>query len=184
MGRPRQLLMTRLFHRPDSAATLDDTATQCTLGHARKQSFDTASVTSHSERSLPQHLFESERSCCNETYCSESVGSISRRVGFGTVEIRHYEEVVGDHPFCASGCPLSLGWDYVQQEPELLAEYEATKEHTRHQDQLRLSDEQRRERLVANNVSDSEIRRCLRRLHRERECSVRCHTKAKAQFFM
>ena len=179
--------MTRLLRRTGSTASLDDTATQCAMGHARKHSHsDSASVSSdmtQSDRSLPplHQLYESERSCCYDSVAS--VDSTSRRVDFGKVEVRQYEQVIGDHPHCSSGCPLSLGWDYVEEKPESLGEYEQHRQHVRKHDELRLSDEERYERLLANEVSDAEIRRCLRRLHRERECSVRCQMKAKAQFF-
>lgn len=172
--------MTRFLRRSGSTASLDDKATQCASEHSRKLSFDSASISSdltHSERSSqPQHLFESER-------CENFGSSVPRRVGFGDVEVRQYEQVIGDHPHCSSGCPLALGWGYREEEPESLKEYEMHRDHVRKHDELRLTDEERHERLVANEVSDSEIRRCLRRLHRERECSKRCHMKAKAQFF-
>ena len=183
MGRPpREVFMTRFLRRSSSTASLDDKATECVSEHARKLSFDTASVSSDFTRSertiLPQHLLDSERSF-NESFCN----SASRRVGFGNVEVRQYEQVIGDHPHCSSGCPLSLGWDYQDGEPETLTDYETNKDHVRTLDELRLSDEERRERLLANAVTDIEIRQGLRRLHRERECSKRCHMKAKAQFF-
>ena len=190
MGRPRQLFMTRFLRQSRSTGALvDDSATQCTNQLVRKLSLDAMSVTSdttqsdltaQSERSLlPQH-FESERSCCND-----SVTSLSRRavVGFGNVQVRQYEQVIGDHPHCSSGCPLTLGWAYVQDEPESIADFESHK-NVRTHDELRLSDEERHDRLVAHEVSDLEIRRMLRRLHRERECSIKCQMKAKAQFFI
>lgn len=197
MGRPRHPLMTRFLRR----GTADDNATQCALQqqHVRKLSLDASSVASDddddattastvllSERSLlPQHLLASERSYASDINSSASNDfSTLRRVGFGNVQVRLYEEVIGDHPHCSSGCPLSLGWNYVQQEPESITDYEDHKEHTRKQDELRLSDQERHDRLMAMQVSDMEIRRSLRRLHRERECSVKCQMKAKAQFFL
>ena len=184
--------MTRFLRRNGSTGSIiDDRATQCAYQHVRKASLDAISVTSdttqsdvtQSERSsMPPHFseyFESERSDGND-----SDTSFTRRVGFANVEIRQYEEIVGDHPLCTSGCPLSLGWNYVQEEPEPISDYEENKEHVRSHEELRLSDEERHDRLVANDVSDVEIHRSLRRLYRQRECSVKCQTKAKAQFFM
>uniref|UniRef100_A0A6S8PQS7 Uncharacterized protein n=1 Tax=Amphora coffeiformis TaxID=265554 RepID=A0A6S8PQS7_9STRA len=182
MGRPRELFMTRILRRSSSNASFDDKATQCVSEHVRKLSEDSASVCTdltQSERTMPQHLFESERSFNEECFPHNT----PRRVGFGNVEVRQYEQVIGDHPHCHSGCPLALGWDYREEEPEPLCDYENNKDQVRKFDELRLSDEERRGRLLANEVPDAEIRRCLRRLHRERECSKRCHLKAKAQFF-
>jgi hypothetical protein len=37
----------------------------------------------------------------------------SRRVRFGTVQIRNYFITLSDHPCCQGGPPIGLGWDYV-----------------------------------------------------------------------
>lgn len=180
MGRAREL-MTKILRRTGSTVSLEDKATQCALEHARKPSMQSIASEltepSNDDSNLPQFMFDSERSACS------LVSTDSRRVGFGEVQVREYEQVVGDHPFCNSGCPLALGWEYADEEFESVSEHEHRKEHARNQDELRLSDRQRYERLVANDVSEVEIRRSLRRLHRERESSIRCHIKSKAQFF-
>lgn len=189
MGRARQL-MTRILRRTGSTASVEDFATQCALGHVRKISLDTKSIASAltqeqstESSSNPQYVSESEMSTCSMMSVNDTS---SRRVGFGQVQIREYEQVVGDHPFCNSGAPLTLGWNYSDEEVESVSEHEHRKEShhaRRNHDELRLSDGQRYQRLVANQVPETEIRRCLRRLHRERECSVRCALKDKAQFF-
>lgn len=182
MGRAREF-MSKLLRRNGSSMALEDKATQCTSEHVRKLSFDATSISSEftdpATDGLQQFMFDSYRSTG-----SLMSNNSTRRVDFGEVQVRFYEQVVGDHPLCSSGCPLSLGWNYSEQEMESVSEHEDRKEHVRKSDELRMTDDQRYERLVANEVTDLEIRRCLRRLHRERECSLRCQSKAKAQFFM
>lgn len=36
----------------------------------------------------------------------------NKHVRFSTVEIREYDMIVGDHPCCSAGLPLSLDWKY------------------------------------------------------------------------
>ena len=47
------------------------------------------------------------------------------KVQFGSVQVRHYERVVGDHPDTRIGVPLSLGWGYNEKEPVPIQRYEA-----------------------------------------------------------
>ena len=35
-----------------------------------------------------------------------------KHVTFSSIEFRLYQVVLGDHPCCHSGCPLTLGWQY------------------------------------------------------------------------
>lgn len=54
-------------------------------------------------------------------------GSQSRpkSVGFDTVKIRFYSQTMGDHPAVSYGPPISLDWDYEQQEDISLEDYES-----------------------------------------------------------
>lgn len=38
-----------------------------------------------------------------------------RKVQFDSLQIRTYPQILGDHPCCSSGLPLSLGWEYTSQ---------------------------------------------------------------------
>lgn len=37
-------------------------------------------------------------------------------VRFGDCSIRSYNQILGDHPSCADGCPVALGWNVVGEE--------------------------------------------------------------------
>jgi hypothetical protein len=45
-------------------------------------------------------------------------------VRFGSIEIREYERIVGDHPDVKFGPPMGIGWQYYQNEQIPIDEYE------------------------------------------------------------
>ncbi len=61
----------------------------------------------------------------NESSDSLSSQSSQKSVSFGRVEIREFNRIVGDHPDTRVGPPLSLGWEFDQQSPMPLDEYES-----------------------------------------------------------
>ena len=65
---------------------------------------------------------------------------IKRNISFSTLEIRHYEMILGDNPGGSSGPPLSLGWNYDEDQTKVLdmEDYEQTREARRKVDQLHL----------------------------------------------
>ena len=109
-----------------------------------------------------------------------------RVVGFGNVQVRHYNIVIGDHPLCTEGLPLSLGWNYTSDDDLTLDEYEAQRLpcRKRNRRQLLLSC-QEREKLLnyfdedGNNYAADdedeeswkrEVRHARRKLFRTRNC--------------
>lgn len=46
------------------------------------------------------------------------------KVHFGHVLVRDYAMILGDHPCCSIGPPLTLSWDYLEYEPLDVNEYE------------------------------------------------------------
>ena len=48
-----------------------------------------------------------------------------KEVRFGTVLVRDYEIILGDHPCCSFGPPLTIDWDYQEGEPLDVDSYEA-----------------------------------------------------------
>lgn len=48
------------------------------------------------------------------------------RVSFGSIQVREYNRIVGDHPDVKVGPPISIGWDFVEHSAVSLDDYEAT----------------------------------------------------------
>ncbi|KAL7464571.1 hypothetical protein ACHAXS_004909 [Conticribra weissflogii] len=72
-----------------------------------------------------------------------------RHVTFTTIQVRQYSRILGDHPCCPSGPPLSLGWDMERQDTFSLEIYEKEREPERktNKEGMRLNCELRREIL-------------------------------------
>lgn len=49
------------------------------------------------------------------------------KVRFSEIQIREYDRIIGDHPECAVGPPLAIGWDYESKEITSVDSYEATR---------------------------------------------------------
>ena len=65
-------------------------------------------------------------------HCSSSqTAEKEKHVSFGTVDIRSYEVVVDYHPFCSSGCGISLGWKYQTKSSQTLDNFEASRSRCR-----------------------------------------------------
>eukprot|EP01083_Nonionella_stella_P016992 47454_1 len=54
-----------------------------------------------------------------------------RKIRFGTVSVRNYGRILGDHPCCSYGPPLSIDWEYHQHEPLDVNVYESENISTR-----------------------------------------------------
>lgn len=63
----------------------------------------------------------------------------SKSVSFSGVQIREYSRIIGDHPSCQSGIPVTLGWDFVEAEVEDLDKYETRRLRRRKTKHLFLS---------------------------------------------
>jgi len=139
----------------------------------------------HAYRSL-----EIERDSNNDIFCSSSCCSDSallkrrKSVGFSIVQVREYAVTIGDHPCCTMGFPLSLDWEYNVEPACSIDIFEAKRSPRRNRNELLTSCEDRRRILSQEGgVSDVELRRAERKLHRERSCSAKLCEKMSESFF-
>jgi hypothetical protein len=75
-----------------------------------------------------------------------------KHVSWSSIQTREYALVVGDHPLCQDGLPVSLDWQYRDSSPNSLVTKEAPKVSERKQSYVfprRLSYEERRHRLCS-----------------------------------
>uniref|UniRef100_A0A6U3SFZ4 Uncharacterized protein n=1 Tax=Ditylum brightwellii TaxID=49249 RepID=A0A6U3SFZ4_9STRA len=61
-----------------------------------------------------------------------------RSVSFGTISMRKFERVLGDHPCVSSGAPIALGWRFNQYDGIPLDEYEIARGFTREKEHFRI----------------------------------------------
>ena len=120
---------------------------------------------------------------------------VATRVQFANVEIRSYAITIGDHPCCTIGCPITLDWEFTQQDTVSLVDYETQKyghdsaaaNHTTKMNDLRISPEERVELLLhqpsSQMLSELEIRRASRKFHRNKSCSLRQCERIHETFF-
>eukprot|EP00978_Attheya_sp_CCMP212_P015913 scaffold41196_cov63-Attheya_sp.AAC.4 len=95
--------------------------------------------------------------------------SSERCVSFTNLHIREYRQIIGDHPCCGAGPPLSLGWDFKSKDKLAINDYESTRCPRRSRRNLRLDSETRRELFV----DKCEVRKAERKVYRNRQCRQR-----------
>jgi hypothetical protein len=105
-----------------------------------------------------------------------------KSVSFSSLEIREYEVVIGDHPCCSRGVPVSLGWEYSEAGPLNLDEYEEGRSPRRSRFDLRTSSEERSD-ILSDVASQGDLRRAQRKMHRVRSCSAKLAERVNAKFF-
>ena len=120
-------------------------------------------------------------SSCSESVSSStsaSSSSIKKRVSFAALHIRNHSVILGDHPCCTMGLPVTLDWTVESEISVDLEAYEATRERRRSRPEMVLSVDDRHA-LLSDNIPQGDLRRVQRKLHKERRCSGR----AKTMFF-
>mmetsp|Transcript_82859 Transcript_82859/g.124394 ORF Transcript_82859/g.124394 Transcript_82859/m.124394 type:complete len:198 (+) Transcript_82859:119-712(+) len=77
-------------------------------------------------------------------------GERKKRVSWKSIQTREFALVVGDHPLCHDGLPVSLGWRFYDSCPgDLVKANRVSERKSSYAFPRRLSYEDRRERLVA-----------------------------------
>jgi hypothetical protein len=105
-----------------------------------------------------------------------------KSVSFSSLEIREYEVVIGDHPCCTRGVPLSLGWEYSDAGRLNVDDYEEARSPRRSRVDLRTSSEERCE-ILSDVATQHDLRRAQRKMHRVRSCSAKLCERVNAKFF-
>lgn len=90
-----------------------------------------------------------------------------KSVGFDRIYMRFYSIEIGDSLNCSIGCPITLGWDYSEEQVGI-DDYEASRNRRRNREDLRLPSEERRQLLSDSNFSEWDILRAERNLILER----------------
>ena len=80
-----------------------------------------------------------------------------RVVTFSSVMLRTYDIILGDHPNCKFGAPISIGWDYHECNPLSLDTYETGRGERRKMKQLYLNSKYRTRLLKRAGFSAKEI---------------------------
>lgn len=126
---------------------------------------------------------------CTTTDSKSTKSSKQERktVSFQSLEIRTFHRVLGDHPCCNTGLPITFGWNPVEESKIHLEEYETSRSPRRSRHALRMNDEVRRNMLTqdeneSNDESDEnssssneellskmDLKRAERRLYRNRQ---------------
>ena len=84
-----------------------------------------------------------------------------RSVSFGSLQVRHYDIEIGNHPSCRNGTPIQLSWNYTQAPMQCLEKYEASRKEEqprRRFKELLLRSDQREVILKNAGHSDDEIK--------------------------
>lgn len=84
----------------------------------------------------------------------------AKRVSWDKIHIREFALVVGDHPLCNDGLPVSLGWQYNDsRSPNSLTEARNVSERKQsYAFPRRLSYDERRHRLCLGGLSAEQVR--------------------------
>ena len=101
-----------------------------------------------------------------------------REVSFDTIQIRHYSMELGDNPSCSIGAPVTLSWDFEEEEPRDIDIYECERGCRRRVRNLVLNYYQRQSILSHAGYSEAELKsaeRALNKIKRQR---------GSTQFFM
>ena len=113
----------------------------------------------------------------SESVSSSTTSSSKKHVSFAALHIRNHSVILGDHPCCTVGLPITLDWTVESEISVDLEAYEATRERRRSRPEMILSVDDRH--ALLSDMPEGDLRRVQRKLHRERRCSGR----AKNMFF-
>lgn len=99
-----------------------------------------------------------QRSTFDNIVMKSTKADVQRRALFANVSIREYDQTIGDSACCLEGAPITLDWEYQEEQEMPIDEYEKTRQPYRKQrSDLVLSAYARRAKLLENGVSLHDI---------------------------
>lgn len=125
--------------------------------------------------SIPRRsiLKSSQRSDTNDTSTttgsSSASSSISSKVKFENIKIRHYDMDLGDNPSCSIGAPVTLSWDYFEEDEQDIDiyEFERRQRRRRRNRELLLNYYQRQAILRRIGYSDEALRKAEKKVWKD-----------------
>mmetsp|Transcript_1340 Transcript_1340/g.3354 ORF Transcript_1340/g.3354 Transcript_1340/m.3354 type:complete len:256 (+) Transcript_1340:263-1030(+) len=145
------------------------------------KSFDEKDKEEGSKPSLPRPCASILHNVDCPSRHSCEITESNRHISFHQVTVREYDMVLGDHPNCSYGPPVSLGWHYLEYEPLDVNEYEFHHSRRRPLRQLCLNYYRRRDMLL-KDYTDEELHRATKEKNRIQ--TNRSITKKVAQYGM
>ncbi len=110
----------------------------------KRSSFGNASTSSTTSTSTT-----SSSSSSNEQSCTPNT-SFRKSVKFESLHIRTFIRVLGDHPCCSTGLPVTFGWNPVEDTTIYLDDYETSRSPRRSRKDMKLDDTTRKDILSSN----------------------------------
>ena len=98
----------------------------------------------------------------------------SSKVQFGTVEIRDYKRILGDHPCVSIGPPLSIDWDYEENEPQDVDDYEFDRVLSRKSQQEMYLNYYARKHILGQDYTEADFKQVKKEINvikKQREIS-------------
>lgn len=116
---------------------------------------------------------ELEEESLSTTKTTTTTSPMTKTVSFSTIQIREYELILGDHPYCSNGVPTCLGWDHIELDAIDIDRYEHVRGPRRKSaaKQFRISAIARKDLLVRsenNDYTKADFRRAERKLYKDR----------------
>lgn len=159
-----------VIHQLAAVVGLDETESSPVPVKGLHGDFSRNKVQSQSPQWKRRSALKKTSSYGNPPSISPSPQELKRTVGFGTMQIRQYNVALSDHPFCSSGPPIQLSWEYKEQESVPVASYEEARETTnprRRGSELLLSLYERHVLLVRQaGYSKQEIKQTMKEVER------------------
>jgi len=125
-------------------------------------SFEFSDIETHLEK---DHHADSDP----HTECEDHQTS-TKTVSFSTIQIREYDLVLGDHPYCSNGVPTCLGWHHIELKADDLDHYECGRGARKSSSQFRISATARKDLLTnsENDYTQADFRRAERKVYKDR----------------